>query len=101
VKLVTLPFTHEKGAAFALAAKRTAMAMMTGYVFIQASNQGWSGQFMLSGNTPWPSTNAQAYKQAEILQIVASNALAPISMERFMQLRTRTFKASPKTRLPV
>jgi hypothetical protein len=35
---------------------------------------------MLSGNTPSPPTNAQAYKQAEILQIVVSNALAPISM---------------------
>jgi hypothetical protein len=56
---------------------------------------------MLSGNTPSPPTNAQAYKQAEILQIVASNALAPISMKRFMQLRTRTFKPSPKPRLPI
>jgi hypothetical protein len=101
VKLVTLPFTHEKGAAFALAAQRTAMAIIIGYVFIQASNQGWSGQFMLSGNTPSPPTNAQAYKQAEILQIVVSNALAPISMGGFMRVRTRTFKPSPKPRLPV
>jgi hypothetical protein len=50
---------------------------------------------MLSGNTPSPPTNAQAYKQAEILQIVASNALAPISMKRFMQLRTRTSRRHP------
>jgi hypothetical protein len=56
---------------------------------------------MLSGNTPSPPTNAHDYKQAEILQIVVSNALAPISMERLMRVRTRTFKPSPKPRLPI
>jgi hypothetical protein len=58
---------------------------------------------MLSGNTPSPPTNAQVYKQAEILQIVAYNALAPLVWKdlcSYVQERSRRHP-SPDSRFDV